>query len=72
MSFGEGAQDLNWEPLSGSYWVVVMNADSSAGVDVDVKLGARVPILRNIGNMLVFGGIVVLIMGAFVLNTWAR
>ena len=72
VSVGSGAQELNWEPLSGSYWVLVMNADGSAGVDVDVKLGARVPILRNIGNMLVFGGIVVLIIGAFVLNTWAR
>lgn len=72
VSVGSGAQELNWVPLSGSYWVLVMNADGSAGVDVDVKLGARVPILRNIGNMLVFGGIVVLIIGAFVLNTWAR
>jgi len=49
-----------------------MNADGSAGVDADVKLGARVPILQNIGNMLVFGGIVALLIGAFVLYTWVR
>ena len=72
VSFGEGAQDLNWEPVSGSYWIVVMNADGSAGVDADVKLGARVPILQNIGNMLVFGGIVALVIGAFVFYTWVR
>ena len=72
VSVGSGIQELNWEPTWGSYWVLVMNADGSAGVDVDVKLGARVPILRNISNMLVFGGVVVLLMGAFVLYTWAR
>ncbi|MQY82265.1 hypothetical protein GH157_01065 [archaeon] len=72
VSVGSGAQDLSWEPVSGSYWIVVMNADGSAGVDADVKLGARVPILQNIGNMLVFGGIVALLIGAFVLYTWVR
>ncbi len=32
---------MRWEPESGSWAVVVMNADGSPGVDVDVQLGAR-------------------------------
>ena len=69
---GSGVQELDWEPTWGSYWILIMNADGSAGVDVDVKLGARVPILRTIGNALVFGGIVVLLIAAFVIYQWVR
>ena len=69
---GSGAQELDWEPAWGSYWILIMNADGSAGVDVDVKLGARVPILQTIGNMLIFGGIVALLIGAFVIYQWVR
>ena len=38
---GPGTQTVRWEPESGSWAVVVMNADGSPGVDVDVQLGAR-------------------------------
>ena len=69
---GTGAQTLTWEPVSGRFWIVVMNADGSADVDVDIQLGARVPILRPIGNALVLGGLVVLIIGAYILLYWVR
>ncbi len=63
---GVGTQVLEWEPQTGVYWVVVMNKDGSAGVDFDMQLGARVPILHTIGNALVAGGIIALAVGAFI------
>jgi hypothetical protein len=38
---GPGTQTVQWTPESGSWAVVVMNADASPGVDVDIQLGAR-------------------------------
>lgn len=39
---GTGTTQLDWRPQSGSWTLVVMNADGSAGVDADVSLGIRV------------------------------
>lgn len=64
---GTGAQTLFWEPVSGSFWVVVMNADGSAGVDVDMQLGARIPVLRTIGNGLIGGGLIALMVGGLII-----
>ena len=50
--------DVNYD-----YWIVAMNADGSAGVDLTVKIGAKVPILRMIGNAMMAGGFIVLILG---------
>jgi predicted RNA-binding Zn-ribbon protein involved in translation (DUF1610 family) len=60
---GPGTQVLEWEPEAGDYWIVAMNADGSAGVDLIVKIGAKVPILRMIGNAMMAGGFIVLILG---------
>jgi len=64
---GLGAQVLTWRPTSGSYWVVVMNEDASAGVDVDVRLGVRVPILGSLGSILLTSGILIGLIGAVIL-----
>jgi hypothetical protein len=64
---GTGTQTLFWEPISGSFWVVVMNADGSAGVDVDMQLGARIPVLRMIGNGLIGGGLIALVVGGIII-----
>lgn len=64
---GLGTRVLEWEPQTGVYWVVVMNEDGSAGVDVSMQLGARVPILGTVGNALVAGGVFALAFGAFIL-----
>lgn len=63
---GSGTQVLEWEPVSGSFWIVVMNADGSPGVDLNMKVGARVPILDTVGNALIVGGLVALAVGAFI------
>jgi hypothetical protein len=64
---GTGSQVLTWRPTTGSYWVVVMNEDASSGVDVDVKLGVRVPLIESLGGILLFSGIVVGLIGGFII-----
>ena len=46
---GSGEQTLDWDVEHGSWSIVVMNADGSAGIDVDVSAGANVPVLATIG-----------------------
>jgi hypothetical protein len=45
---GTGTQQLNWEPAQGDWRFVVMNADASAGVSIDARVGATVPALGGL------------------------
>jgi len=60
---GPGTQTLEWELETGTYSLVLMNADGSHGVDVDVALGAKVPLIFGVGVGLLIGGVVALIIG---------
>ncbi len=60
---GSGKQTITWTPTSGEYWVVVMNADGSKAVDVDVQVGVRVTILNWIGWGLLIAGVLVAAVG---------
>lgn len=60
---GAGEQTLTWVPESGNFWLVIMNMDGSADVDVEIGAGAKVPILDNIGRGLFVGGLVLLAAG---------
>lgn len=62
-SSGPGALELEWEPEVGRYLVIVMNSDGSAEVDVSISIGARVPLLRTIENVLLAGGFIALVTG---------
>lgn len=64
---GSGTQTLEWEPENGSFWIVVMNADGSADVDLDMQFGVKVPILRTIGSWLLTGGFITLGIGGFII-----
>lgn len=64
---GTGSQLLTWSPTTGSYWLVVMNEDASADVDVDVKLGVRVPLLESLGVILLVSGVIIGLIGGFVI-----
>ncbi len=59
---GSGTQSLTWEPELGNYWIVGMNADGSMGVDIEVRIGAKLPILRAIGGILVAVGLVLVLI----------
>jgi hypothetical protein len=67
---GRDAQTLTWSPASGSWTVVVMNANARPGLDVRADLGARMPAVLWIavgllaaGALFVAGG-TILIAGA--------
>jgi len=63
---GSGTQTLELTPEYGEYWAVVMNADGSAGVEVEVKLGAEIPGLVNLGNVLLAGGAFGVLVGGLI------
>jgi hypothetical protein len=54
---GSGSQTLTWDVEDGDWSVVVMNADGSPGVQVDVSAGAKVPYLTGIGWGALGGGV---------------
>ena len=55
---GSGPQTIFWHPRSGSWSVVVMNADASRGVAVAANAGATVPSLLWIASgLLIAGGV---------------
>ncbi|XAS63988.1 DUF4389 domain-containing protein [Micrococcaceae bacterium Sec5.8] len=60
---GAGEQQLKWDLRSGNWAVVIMNADGSAPVNVDMKAGARSDLLWPVFVGLLTGGIVLLLLG---------
>jgi hypothetical protein len=74
---GSGTQTVMWEPEDGNWTVVTMNADASAGVDVQADVGATVPILRRAVHWLVAasavsGSVGVLVLVVVVLGSRRR
>jgi uncharacterized membrane protein len=59
-AYGSGTQILEWELESGSHSLVLMNNNGSVGVDIDIVLGAKVPLLFGIGVGLLVGGVAAL------------
>lgn len=57
-----GTQTLTWEPELGDYWIVGMNADGSMGVDIEIQMGVRLPILRTIGGIILAVGLILLLI----------
>ena len=55
---GTGTQSVEWEPTSGSWTVVVMNADGRPGIDVRSDLGATLPALPWIALGVLLAGVV--------------
>jgi hypothetical protein len=60
---GAGEQQLEWDLRPGSWAIVIMNADASAPVVVDMKAGARSNLLWPVFIGLLIGGIVLLLIG---------
>ena len=66
-SSGPGARTLEWNPHSGSWTVVVMNADARSGIGVGADLGARMPAALWIAIGLLAAGAVFLAGGGLLI-----
>ncbi|WP_314195984.1 DUF4389 domain-containing protein [uncultured Arthrobacter sp.] len=60
---GTGMQELKWNILPGNWTVVVMNADATAPVSVDLQAGVRSDLLWPLFLWLLIAGIVLLVIG---------
>ena len=66
-SSGSGTQQMSWVPTDGDWMLVVMNADGSAGVSVDARIGATVPALDGLAWGLLVSGIVCALIAVLLL-----
>jgi len=66
-STGPGARTLTWNPHSGSWTVVVMNANARPGIGVRADLGARMPAVLWIAIGLLAAGAVFLAGGGLLI-----
>jgi hypothetical protein len=64
---GTGQQTLSWEPRSGTWSVVLMNADASADVEVRGDASAELPALPWVAGGLLFLGAVPGLIGTWLL-----
>ncbi len=69
---GAGTQTMVWETEVGSHSIVLMNADGSAGVDLNAVYKVKVPSILGWSIGLLVGGIVVLIVGGFMIYLAVR
>jgi hypothetical protein len=65
---GSGSLTLRWTPQNGSWRIVVMNADGSAGVQTKLSIGARLPHLLWIGVSLLGGAALLGLLGGYLLD----
>ena len=60
---GTGTQQVEWDLRDGTWTVVVMNADASAGIGVDVRAGIHIDLLGPAVLALLVIGLVLLAVG---------
>jgi hypothetical protein len=66
-SNGIGTQTLTWSPKPGEYWLVIMNSDASPGVNVELGISVKIPILVKIAQGLFLGGLALAGLGVAVI-----
>jgi len=64
---GSGTQQLDWEPAQGNWLFVAMNADGSAGVAIDARVGATVPALGGLAWGVLGTGLFLVVIGTLLL-----
>ena len=62
---GSGTQEIIWKPAAGDWSVVVMNADASPGVAVNLSAGVHTDLLGPIAVGLLVGGGILFLIGVF-------
>ena len=67
-----GHSTLRWQPQSGDWRVVVMNADTRSGIVADMSIGADLPGLVWVGIGLLAGGAALLVVAGLLLVGGAR
>jgi hypothetical protein len=68
---GTGTLDLQWIPGDGRFAVVLANADGATGVTAGATVGAKVPALRPVGNGLISGGLVAILVAVLLIYAGA-
>ena len=61
---GTGRVNLDWDPESGHWAVVVMNADGSGDVDATLSIGAELDALPWVGGALLGAGVLLALLAA--------
>ena len=69
---GAGQQTLTWQPRSGRWTVVLMNADGSPAVNAKMSIGVKVRFLTWIAIGLLIGALVAFVAGGLMLYFGAR
>ncbi len=69
---GPGTQSLTWDLDPGTYTAVVMNADGTPGVDVDLAVAGRLGMLTPLAWGLGIAGTLLLLAGALLVVYGAR
>lgn len=62
-SSGTGTQEIIWKPVAGAWSVVIMNADATPGVAVNLAAGLRTDLLGPIAVGLLVGGGILFLLG---------
>ena len=61
-AYGSGVQTLEWDLEEGTWVLMLMNTDGSAGIDLSGVIGIKVPWIFGVGLGVLIGGIVLLII----------
>lgn len=62
-SSGPGTQEIQWRVAPGDWGVVLMNADASPGVAVDLQTAVRSDLIAPIATLIIIIGVVLLLLG---------
>lgn len=65
---GPGRQEISWALDDRDVTLVLMNADASDGLSLEMTVSARISVLRPVANALLLGGAAALIAGAVLLT----
>ena len=71
-SSGSGVQRVTWPATEGDWMFVIMNADGSAGIDVDARIGAEFPALGTVAWAVLIIGAGVTVIGVLLVRPGGR